>query len=98
MFPGTKLILVIASAGFSLFHACAGKAPANPYRSAKERPSDKQRKEEKKQIVKGEKNYKEQMEKNKKDIRKGRDALSMKPQYKSTTKVKKRKKKYGYHF
>ena len=50
-------------------NACRSKTPWNPYLSAKEKPSDKQRKVENKQIVSGTKAYKELMKKNKKEIK-----------------------------
>ena len=79
--------------------SCKSKTPWNPYLSAKEKPSDKQRKEEQKQLVRGTKAYNEQMEKNKKDI-KAKRSFTTKQQYKKTTKIKRRKrsKKLNWRF
>ena len=79
--------------GTALLTSCRSKTPWNPYLSAKEKPSDKQRKEEQKQLKSGTKAYKEQMKKNKKDIKGNNDAFfNKKKQYKKTTKVKRRRK------
>ena len=51
-----------------LLQSCRTKTPWNPYLSAKEKPSDKQRKEENKQIKIGTEEYAKQMKKNKKNI------------------------------
>ena len=75
-------------------NACRSKTPWNPYLSAKEKPSDKQRKVENKQIVSGTKAYKELMKKNKKEIKDTNNLFfSKKQQYKRPTKLKKRKRK-----
>jgi uncharacterized membrane protein len=97
MLSTVKTALVIFSLGLSSLHSCRSKTPYNPYLSAKEKPSDKQRKEEQKQLKSGTKAYKAQMEKNKKEIRKV-NTPQMKPRYKKTTRVKRHKKKYDYKF
>ncbi len=74
--------------------SCRSKTPWNPYLSAKEKPSEKQRKEEQRQLVRGTKNYEKQMEKNKKDIQDNiNKSTSMKKKYKRITKGKRRKRK-----
>ncbi|MCX6295722.1 MAG: hypothetical protein NTX97_06580 [Bacteroidetes bacterium] len=74
--------------------SCRSKTPWNPYLSAKEKPSEKQRKEEQKQLVKGTKNYEEQMKENKKNIQENiNKSTSMKKKYKSITRRKRRTKK-----
>lgn len=77
--------------GLSMLTSCKSKTPWNPYLSAREKPSDKQRKEEQKQLEKGTKNYAKLMEKNKKDYL-DKHKISLKQQYKKTTKIKRRKR------
>lgn len=89
-----RFFLLISIIGLFLFYSCKSKTPYNPYLSAKEKPSDKQRKEEQKQIKSGTKAWKELKESNKKEIKKNNDRFfNKKPQYKQTTKIKKRKRK-----
>ena len=91
----TKRIFLLLTfvIGAMLLPSCRSKTPWNPYLSAKEKPSDKQRKEEDKQIKSGTKAYKELMKKNKKEIKDNNDAFfSKKKQYKKTTKIKRRRK------
>ena len=86
--------LMVAITVLCSLNACRSKTPWNPYLSAKEKPSDKQRKVENKQIVSGTKAYKELMKKNKKEIKDTNNLFfSKKQQYKRTTKIKKRKRK-----
>lgn len=87
----STFFLVLVFAGIGTLTSCKSKTPWNPYLSAKEKPSDKQRKEEQKQMKKGTKNYEKQMEKNKKDIKAHR-SFTTKQQYKRTTKIKRRKR------
>ncbi|MFL5763115.1 MAG: hypothetical protein ACJ77K_04175 [Bacteroidia bacterium] len=75
-----------------LLCSCRSRTPWNPYLSAKEKPSDKQRKEEQKQLKAGTKAYAEQMEKNKREIRKVQTPQTS-ARYKKITKLKRRKKK-----
>lgn len=73
--------------------SCRSKTPWNSYLSAKEKPSDKQRKEEQKQIVSGTKAWKELKKSNKKEIDANNAAFyAKKQQYKRTTKIKRRKR------
>ena len=99
MLAATKSIFITLSLGFTLMHSCASKSAYNPYLHAKEKPSDKQRKEEKQQMKIGEKAYKQQMKENKKVIRENNDSFfDKKAQYRKTTRVKRHHKKYSFHF
>jgi hypothetical protein len=99
MSHGIKSIFIILLLSLSLLQSCRSKTPWNPYLSAKEKPSDKQRKEEQKQIVAGTKAYKEQMKKNKKEIQGNiNKATSMKPKHRKITKNKRRGKKKKYEY
>ena len=81
-------ILLIAT-----LDSCRSKTPWNPYLSAKEKPSEKQRKEEQAQLKKGTKAYNKQVKKNKSDIQNNINrATSMKKRHRKVTKVKRRNK------
>jgi hypothetical protein len=85
----------------TVLQSCKTKTPWNPYLSAKEKPSDKQRKEEQKQIKIGTKAYAEQMKKNKKNIQGNiQKATSPKRHYKNMTRGKRNKnsKNKNWHF
>jgi hypothetical protein len=85
-------ILAVGLSSALLISSCKTRNSYNPYLTAKEKPSDKQRKEEKKQIEIGTQAYKKQMLKNKKDIRGNiQKATSSKKHYKY---LKNRKKKH----
>jgi hypothetical protein len=99
MLSKTKSISILLLLSFALFCSCRSKTPWNPYLSAREKPSDKQRKEDQKQIESGTKAYKEQMKKNKKEIQGNiNKATSMKPKHRKITKNKRRGKKKKYEY
>ena len=76
-----------------ILQSCRTKTPWNPYLSAKERPSDKQRKEEQKQLKAGTKAYDKQIAENKKNIQRNiQKSTSPKKRYKQITKHRRRKK------
>ncbi|CAN5550868.1 hypothetical protein BH10BAC1_BH10BAC1_11240 [soil metagenome] len=94
------ILFLISIIGLTLMDSCKPKKLVNPYRAAKERPSDKERKEEAKLVKKGTKNYKKNVKDNKKryedEINK---SFATKQKYKGTTKIKRRKrsKKVRWH-
>ena len=94
-------ILLISITGLSVLESCRTRTPWNPYLSAKEKPSDKQRKEEQKQIKSGTKAYAELMVKNKKSIQGNiQKATSSKRHYKQVAKHnrKRKSKNPAWHF
>ena len=93
--------LLLIAAGLTVLQSCRTKTPWNPYLSAKEKPSDKQRKEEQKQIKAGTKAYAELMIENKKSIQGNvQKATSSKRHYKQITKHhrKRKTKKRNWYF
>jgi hypothetical protein len=85
-------ILLMGITGITVLQSCRTKTPWNPYLSAKEKPSDKQRKEEQKQIRIGTKAYAKLMIKNKKSIQGNiQKSTSSKKHYERITKPKRNK-------
>lgn len=85
-------IVVVSVTSILLFTSCKTRNSYNPYLTAKEKPSDKQRKEEKEQLEIGAKAYKKQLLKNKKDIQGNiQKSTSPKKHYKHLKKNKRKK-------
>ena len=90
-------ILFIGTIGITVLHSCRSKSPWNPYLTAKEKPSDKERKEEQKQLKSGTKAYAIQMKKNKKNIQGNiQRSTSMKSHYHVSASKRTRNKKWHF--
>lgn len=76
-----------------MLNSCRSKTPYNPYLSAKQKPSDKERKQEKMVVEKGTKAWKELKKSNKKQVDANNASFyAKKQQYKGTTKIKRRRR------